>query len=103
MYKETVIYGVLKEEKQRNLEMQETSLNELNSLRKGRIRERVRNGKIYYYLQYRQEGRVKDDDIGTDESEIENVKSELARRKRLEDVMKRLKIEQKQICKIVKD
>ena len=99
----TVIYGMLKDEKQRNLEMQETYKREIEILRKGSISEKTISGKTYYYLKYRQDKKVKNDYIGKDKNSVMEIKREIERRKYLQGVLKRLKIEYRQICIIVKD
>ena len=100
---ETVIYGVLKEEKERNLLMQVTYKHEIESLRKGSIITKKVSGKSYYYLKYRDGNKVKDEYIGPDKAKMEEIALEIARRKHLQGVLKRLKAEYKQICRIVKE
>jgi hypothetical protein len=99
----TVIYSMLKEEKQRNLEMQETYKQEIEALRKGSIWGKSISGRTYYYLRYRQGEKVKNDYIGKDKSVIEEIKREIEKRKYLQGVLKRLKVEYRQINLIVKD
>ena len=99
----TVIYGLLKEEKERNLEMQGTHLREIDSLPKGVIVAKTTNGKKYYYLRYRDKDKVRADYLGSDESALDDIKFKIAKRKHLQGIVKRLKLEYKQICKIVKE
>jgi len=99
----TIIYGMLKEEKQRNLEMQETYTKEIDLLPKGSIISREIQGKKYYYLNYRSGSKTISEYIGKDELQIEQLRKKIARRKRLQATVKRLKIEYKEICKIVKE
>ena len=99
----TVVYGMLHEEKQRNLSMQETYKQEILSLPKGTIIIKNISGNNYYYLKYRQGEKTKTDYLGNDIKAIESVKSEIEKRKNLQNVLKRLRAEYKQICKIVKD
>ena len=101
----TVIYGVLEEEKQRNLERQEITRQEIESLRKGTIVLRNISGNDYYYLRYRKGKKIKNDYIGKvcDNEKLDKVKYELDKRKYLLEVLSKLKLEYKQICKIVKD
>ena len=99
----TVVYGMLQEEKQRNLEMQKTYAQEIEALPKGSIMTKTVSGKKYYYLRYRQGDKVKNDYIGKDESVVEEIKRDIEKRKYLQDVLKRLKLEYKQINLIVKD
>ena len=99
----TVIYDTLKEEKQRNLEMQKTYVQEIESLPKGSIMTKTVSGKKYYYLKYRQGNKIKNDYIGKDESVVAEILKEIEKRKYLQGVLKRLKLEYKQISIIVKD
>ena len=99
----TVIYGMLKEEKQRNLKMQETYKREMEALRKGSISEKSISGNTYYYLKYRQGQKVKNDYLGKDENVIEEIRHKIEKRKYLQGVLKRLKLEYRQISTIVKD
>ena len=98
-----VIYGVLEEEKQRNLEMQEVYKKEIESLCKGSIMARKISGKKYYYLKYRDDGKVKQKYIGKDEEKIKSLEKEIKKRKKYEEILRRLKKEYRMICKIVKD
>jgi len=100
---QTVVYGMLQEEKQRNLEMQEVYEKEIEALCKGSIMLKKVSGNDYYYLKYRQGNKVKNDYIGKDESVVEEIRKEIEKRKYLQGVLKRLKVEYKQISKIVKD
>jgi hypothetical protein len=98
----TVFYGVIAEEKVRNLERQELYQKEIEKLPKGFIVERVRGRRTYYYLQHRN-GRamsVKYLKKGTDIGELQK---RIAERKHLEGIVKRLRLEYKQMCRIVKD
>ena len=100
---ETVIYGVLKEEKQRNIEMQEAYIREIEALRKGSISKKIISGKTYYYLKYRDGNKIKNDYLGKSDFNVDAIKKEIERRKYLQSVLKRLKAEYRQICAIVKE
>ena len=102
IFMQSVIYGVLQEEKQRNLDRQEMYKQEIDSLRKGSIKVKYKANRPYYYLQYRVGNKVVQDYIGKDEKAIESVKQELEKRKYLQSVLKRLQREHKEISKIVK-
>ena len=99
----TVIYNTLKEEKQRNLEMQKTYVQEIELLPKGSIMTKTVSGHKYYYLRYRQGDKIKNDYIGKDEDVVAEILKEIEKRKYLQSVLKRLKLEYKQISIIVKD
>jgi len=94
---------MLQEEKQRNLEMQEAYRQEIMSLPKGSIVVKNISGNDYYYLKYRQNNKIKTDYLGKDEKTVERVRLEIEKRKHLQGVLKRLRLEYKQICKVVKD
>jgi len=94
---------MLLDEKQRNLEMQETYKREILSLPKGTIIVKNVSGNEYYYLKYRQNEKTKTDYLGKDIKAVESVQREIEKRKHLQDVLKRLRAEYKQICKIVKE
>ena len=99
----TVIYGLLREEKERNLEMQKIHQREIDSLPKGAVVAQNVYGKKYYYLRRRIGNKVVAEYLGNDEAVIQEVKHKVAKRKHLESIVKRLKLEYKQICKIVKE
>ena len=101
----TVIYGLLEEEKERNLEMQAIHQREIDSLPKGSIyRRRVGKSKnMYHYLSYRENGKTIAKYLGKDEELITETRKNIAKRKHLEKIVKRLKLEYIQICKIVKE
>jgi hypothetical protein len=103
MFVESVVFGMLQDEKQRNLDMQEAYRREIQGLRKGSVTVKRVSGRNYYYLKYRHGKQVKNDYLGTDEEAVESVLREVEKRKYLQGVLKRLQLEYKQICKIVKD
>ena len=66
---------------------------QLEALPKGSLREKERNGKTYYYLAYRSDGKVVSDYIGNDESIIDSLREQLKRRKGVEALIKNIKKE----------
>ena len=66
---------------------------QLESLPKGSLREKERNGKTYYYLAYRSGGKVVSDYVGNDESVIDSLREQLKRRKDVEALIKNIKKE----------
>ena len=103
IFMQTIIYGVLQEEKKRNLEMQEVCRREISTLPKGTIIVKNVCGNKYYYLKYRQAAKIKTDYLGKNKEQIEAVKREIERRNEYKKTLKRLRVEYKQISKIVKD
>jgi hypothetical protein len=102
-FMQTVIYGMLQEEKRRNLEMQEAHRQEIQALRKGSVTVKRIGGHNYYYLKYRQGKSVRNDYIGKDKNIADEIKRETEKRKYLDGVLKRLQQEYHEISKIVKD
>jgi len=98
----TVFYGVVVEEKGRNLERQEAYLKEIELLPKGYIVAKNRGTKKYYYLQYRSGSKVMSEYIGNDETDVENIRRGIAKRKHFQGLVKKLRHEYKQMCKVVK-
>jgi len=99
----TVFYGVVEEEKERNLERQELYQKEVDALPKGSVRIKQVGDKKYYYRYFRCGSKMKSEYIGNDEDKAEEVKKLIAERKHLQGILKRLKLEYKQMCKVVKE
>lgn len=99
----TVVYNMLKEEKQRNLEMQDIHEKELEGLRKGSIVAKTISGRKYNYLIYRSGNKIVTKYVGNNKDELAGLKRELEKRKYIQNTLKRLRVEYKQISKIVKD
>jgi len=100
---QTVVYGMLKEEKERNLELRQMYREILSSLPKGTIQVKTINGKKYSYLCYYKEGKTSTEYLGNDESILNDIKLKLAERKDIERTIKRLEKEYIEICTIVKE
>lgn len=98
----SVIEGVLLEERERNLMMQRQYLSEIAQLPKGSVIKKSRKGKIYYYLSYRNGGKVVSNYLGNDAEQIKEVRHRIEKRKHLEGLVKRLRHELKIISKAVK-
>ena len=73
--------------------LQQNYVKQLESLPKGTIREKKRNGRKYFYLAYRAEGKVVSEYIGNDESTLNNLRERLERRKNIEVLLKVIKNE----------
>jgi len=67
--------------------------NQLTNLPKGSVQIKDRNGKIYYYLVYRNNGRVISEYAGNDEAVIAELKEQLERRKCISNLLKRINSE----------
>ena len=98
----TVIQGVLLEERERNLRMQEQYLLEIASLPKGCIVKKTYKSGEYYYLYYRSNNKIVSDYLGKDTKKISEIQKAIDKRRHLEGIVKKLKIELKQIDKVVR-
>ena len=98
----TVFYGVVEEEKERNLERQKVYQSEIEKLPQGFLVTKNRGDKTYYYLQY-WNGKSNVSKYLKKGIDIENIRKQIAERKHLEGILKRLKQEYKQMCKVVKE
>jgi hypothetical protein len=98
----TIFYGVVEEEKERNIERQEIYQKELESLPRGYLVVKKRGDKIYNYLQYRNGHKTVTKYLKVD-TDIESIKRGIAKRKHYEELIRRLKLEYKQMCKVVKE
>ncbi|MDR0469647.1 MAG: hypothetical protein LBH09_06695 [Peptococcaceae bacterium] len=66
---------------------------QLADLPKGSLQVKERNGKKYYYLVYRNDGKIVNDYAGNDEAIITELKEQLDRRKGIEKLLKGIKKE----------
>jgi len=66
---------------------------QLDALPKGSLRVKERNGKNYFYLSYRKDGKVVTDYIGNDEATLNGLKEQLERRQDIERLRKAIKHE----------
>jgi len=98
----TVFYGVVEEEKERNLERQEAYREEIKKLPRGYLVIKKRGDKKYHCLQYRDGLRTVTKYLKID-TDIKEITEQIARRKHYEGLVKRLQKEYKQMCKVVKD
>ena len=98
----SVIKGVLLEERERNLMMQNQYLREISALPKGCIVKKSNKSGDYYYLAYREGSRVVSDYLGKDAEKAREAQQNINKRKHLEGLVKNLKRELKLIAKVVK-
>ena len=95
-----LIYSVLEDERKRNEYMIERYEKELSLLPKGKITPRTTKTNTYFYLKYRDGKKVCAKYIGTNEEDIALVIEQLERRKVVEMLVKKLKVEQAKIKKM---
>ena len=96
----SMLMTVISREESRNERMLSEYIRELDALPRGKITPKTVNGKIYYYLYYRDGKRVVSKYIGKDGENVERMREMLIRRSQIEEMIKRLKEERAQIKKL---
>ena len=96
----SIVSSLIKKESMRNQNMIIEYERELTSLPKGSIKVKHVGSKVYYYLNYRDGGKVVSKYIGKSEESLITIKEQLERRRQIEGMLKKLKEEQKQIKKL---
>lgn len=100
--KSIVIEGMLREELERNQRMSKRYRTELNSLPKGTIIRRIKNNEIYFYLHYRENSKVVSKYLGKENVvDLVALENQLKKRKNIVEVLRRLKIEEKELLQIL--
>ncbi len=66
---------------------------QLAALPKGSLRTKEQNGRKYFYLAYRKNGKVVNEYIGNDESVVADLQEQIERRKGIESLVKAIKKE----------
>ncbi len=79
--------------------LRESYENQLANLPKGSLRVKERNGKKYFYLSYRRDGKVVSDYVGNNEDTLNGLKEQLQRRKGIEKLLKKINNELRLISK----
>lgn len=93
-----LIYSVIQNEAERNGRMIRQYEELITTLPRGSL---ICRKNEYYYLKYREGGKVCDKYIGKDPKVVSDIRSKLERRKHYEDMLASLKQEQKEIQKIL--
>ena len=93
-----LIETVIQKEAQRNSQMIQQYEALIAQLPKGSL---ICRKKEYYYLKYRQDGKVCDEYIGKDPETVARVREQLELRKHYLDMLSALKQEQKKIQKLL--
>lgn len=97
-----IIKDTLKEELDRNARSQRAYELECKKLPRGSVTLRVRGKKEYCYLRYREGSRTVTQYMGSAEAVEDGLRKQVARRKELESVIKRLKREESFIRKALR-
>ena len=93
-----LIESVIQKEAQRNLQMIRQYEDLIAQLPKGSLICRKRE---YYYLKYRQDGKLCDEYIGKDPETVAGIREQLQMRKHYIDMLSALKQERKKIQKVL--
>ena len=93
-----LINSVIKNEAIRNEQMTREYEKLISQLPKGSL---ICRKNEYYYLKYRQDGKVCDEYVGKDPELVASVKEQLERRKHYEKMLSVLKQERKTIAKMM--
>ncbi|MBR6207210.1 MAG: hypothetical protein IKQ73_08615 [Oscillospiraceae bacterium] len=95
-----LITAVIQNEADRNEQMIQDYESLIASLPKGTL---ICRKKEYYYLKYRENGKVCDRYIGKDERAVSDIRSKLELRRHYSEMLSALRREQKAIKKIMED
>jgi hypothetical protein len=98
-----VIESMLAEERQRNLDMQKSYIDEIAKLPKGSVVVKKVGNKEYCYLKYRMGAKFISQYMGSAPEKAEQLKKQVEKRRHFEKLLRELKTEYKIICKVVKD
>lgn len=96
------ILPVLREQLARLKSMEQAYLEKLVTLPRGSIREKVVNGKSYYYLMYREGSKVKTKYLKLSEQRLEELRFQLAQRKRYENILREVRRDCRLLKRVVK-
>lgn len=96
----SVLSAMVAKEKNRNENMIAEYSRELETLPKGSIKSKTVKGRAYYYLTFRAGDKVVTKYIGKDEGLVVPMRGQLARRKQVEEILKKLRQEKAQIQKL---
>ena len=83
--------------------MLKTYMDKYEALRKGSIYIRTKGSGQYCYLNYRDCSRIVSEYIGSPDSpEVQDIKEQIEERKRVKQIIKDMKLEQKEIDRVLK-
>lgn len=96
----TIATQIIKKELERNGRMIKEYENELLELPKGKLILKNINSHSYYYLKYRNGERIITKYVGKDNCDVSKLNEQLNKRKHIEDMLKQLKSERKELEKL---
>ena len=99
----SIIKNVLFEELERNQEMQKSYKEQIDTLPKGKIiLKRIKN-REYYYLLYRDNGKVKTDYLGPEgKFNPDEIQKNIDKRRYFQETLSKLQQEEKEIRKAIR-
>ena len=98
----SVFQDLIKEEIKRLSELKEKYEKEIESFPKGSLSNKIRNGKSYLYLAYREKNKVKFEYVGKEESEkVQKIRELIAKRQDISNKLKQVNKELKELMKSV--
>jgi len=99
----SIIKNVLIEELERNQEMQKTYKGQIEALPKGKIILKKIKNREYYYLLYRDHGKVKTDYLGPeDKFNPDEIQKNIDKRRYFQETLNKLLLEEKEIRKAIR-
>ena len=97
-----MIKGVLQEQLEYALEAEQQYSEAIKELPRGSLSEKKRNGRSYYYLAYRKDGKMKFDYLGRlYDEEVEDYKEKIEKRRLYNKKLKNLNKEIKYLKKVL--
>jgi hypothetical protein len=96
----TIATQIIEKELERNERMIREYENELLKLPKGKLTIKKINSHSYYYLKYRQVEKVITKYVGKNNCDLSELNNQLDRRNHIEEMLKQLKIERKELEKL---
>ena len=95
----TIATQIIEQELERNGKMIQEYEGELLKLPKGKLTVKKINSHSYYYLKYRNGGKVITEYVGKDNCDVSELNIKLEKRKHIEEMLTQLKSERKQLEK----
>lgn len=96
----TIATQIIEKELERNGRMIKEYENELLELPKGKLTIKNINSHSYYYLKYRNGEKIITKYVGKDNCDVSELNDQLDKRKHVEEMLKRLKSERKELEKL---
>lgn len=98
----SIIKSVILDEYDRNKRMQQTYKNELANFPRGSITRKNIKGRDYYYWMYRENGKVINKYISGKSKNVDELMSQVEKRKQVEQLLRNLKAEQLEMEKYLR-